>query len=175
MDIKIFFVSALFILSVVVSLYAQNAIPDGVNFIGDKGVDVQSKNENKQSNKVDLLTSPLTVAELVLVIGVLLVFNLSRLNPIITAIAINAIAIVIGFLGLKLQSFEIAMGPQLIVIIYLAYRIRWRYAKKDGSADKRYKNNYQTGPGFSGIGKHCLFSMGLLIIMFFIFLYVFKW
>jgi hypothetical protein len=168
-----------------VSLESQDAVPDGLNFIGAQGSNSQNENTpnikpekqgtNIQNEQTKTINSPLVIVNVVLVAVILVVFNLLHFNPIITAVAINCVAIIIGMLGLKLQSFEFAMGPSLIVIIYIVYRTKWKHAKKDGSADKRFANNYRIGPGFGGLGKHSLFSMGLLIIMTLIFLYVFKW
>jgi hypothetical protein len=148
-----------------VPLYAQDTIPEGLNFVGEKGS--QEQVENNKPDKEFII--PVQVIFSVLIFAVLVVFSRLKLFPVFTALAVNILTIISSLIQFK-HFFHVLSACVTGTILFFVFMFNfsaggWAHSKKGGGRDKRYKNNTYIKADFSGIVMHTIFSFALLIAL----------
>jgi hypothetical protein len=155
---------SLFLLMNIVSLFAQDTIPDGLNFVGEKGSQEQTEN-----NISDEFNIPVLIIFSILILAVLIIFSKLKFIPIFTALAVNALTIISSLIQFK-HFFHIVVACITGTILFFVFILNfsaggWAHSKKGGGRDRRYKNNTYIEADFSGIVIHTIFSFVLLIAL----------
>jgi hypothetical protein len=154
-----------------VSLYAQDTVPDGLNFIGEHGtnsknIDRKNATQEKENSSYNILV---LVIFGVLIFAVLKIFSKLKIPPIITAFATNVLTALSSLIQFK-QFFEIITAGLTGLILLGIYAANsggggYKHSKKGGGRDNRYKNNPFISISADDVVKHCIFSFVLLLII----------
>lgn len=148
-----------------IPLYAQDTIPDGLDFVGEKGSQEQVEN-NKSDKEFNI---PVAVIFSILIFAVLVIFSKLKFLPIFTALAVNILTIISSLIQFR-HFFHILAVVVTGTILFFVFMFNfsaggWAHSKKGGGRDRRYKNNTYIEADFSGIVMHTIFSFALLIVL----------
>jgi hypothetical protein len=148
-----------------VILYAQDTIPNGLNFVGEKGSQEQVEN-NKSDREFNI---PVSIIFSILIFTVLIIFSKLKFLPIFTALAVNILTIISSLIQFK-HFFHILAASITGTILFFIFMFNfsaggWAHSKKGGGRDRRYNNNTYIKADFSGIVMHTIVSFALLIVL----------